>query len=60
MVLNTLEVDEGPVVVGQVFFDFEENSSNVNYLVYEDPSSGIRTKYPSNWNVLGQSWKYFR
>ena len=35
MVLNTLEVDDGPVVVGQVFFDFEENSSNVNYLVYE-------------------------
>jgi hypothetical protein len=54
MVLNTLEVDEGPVVVGQVFFDFEENSSNVNYLVYEDPSSGIRIKYPSNWNVLEQ------
>ncbi|MFZ0554990.1 MAG: DcrB-related protein [Nitrososphaeraceae archaeon] len=54
MVLNTLEVDDGPVVVGQVFFDFEENSSNVNYLVYEDPSSGIRIKYPSNWNVLEQ------
>jgi hypothetical protein len=54
IVLNTLEVDDGPVVVGQVFFDFEENSSNVNYLVYEDPSSGIRIKYPSNWNVLEQ------
>jgi len=49
-----LEVYDGLVVVGQVFFDFEENSSNINYLVYEDPSSGVRIKYPSNWNVLEQ------
>ena len=46
MVLNTLEVDDGPVVVGQVFFDFEENSSNVNYLVYEDPEFGYPNQIP--------------
>lgn len=37
---------------GQVFFDFDDNSSTVNYLVYDDFDSGVRVKYPSNWNVL--------
>jgi hypothetical protein len=54
VVLNTLGLYEGFVAVGQVFFDFEENSSNINYLVYDDTSSGVRIKYPSNWNVLEQ------
>jgi hypothetical protein len=54
VVLNTLGLYEGFVAVGRVFFDFEENSSNINYLVYDDTSSGVRIKYPSNWNVLEQ------
>src|SRR4030095_12976289 len=52
VVVNTLELYDGHVTSGQVFFDFEENSSNINYLVFDDTSSGIRIKYPSNWNVL--------
>ena len=52
VVVNTLELYDGHVASGQVFFDFEENSSNMNYLVFDDTSSGIRIKYPSNWNVL--------
>ena len=54
VVLNTLELYEGFVAVGQVFFDFEENSSEINYLVFGDTSSGVRIKYPSNWDVLEQ------
>lgn len=37
---------------GQVYFDFGGNSSEVNYLTYENMTAGIRVKYPSNWNVL--------
>lgn len=54
MILNSLEIYDGFVVIGQVFFDFEENSSNINYIIFEDTSSGVRIKYPSNWNVLEQ------
>jgi hypothetical protein len=52
VVVNTLELYDGYVASGQVFFDFEENSSNINYLVFDDRGSGVRIKYPSNWNVL--------
>jgi hypothetical protein len=52
IVVNPLELYDGYVASGQVFFDFEENSSNINYLVFDDTSSGVRIKYPSNWNVL--------
>lgn len=52
VVVNTSELYDGHVASGQVFFDFEENPSNINYLVFDDSSSGIRIKYPSNWNVL--------
>lgn len=52
IVVNTLELYDGYIASGQVFFDFEENSSNINYLVFDDTSSGVRIKYPSNWNVL--------
>jgi hypothetical protein len=48
VVLNTLELHDGYVAIGQVFFDFEENSSNINYSVFDDTSSGARVKYPSN------------
>jgi hypothetical protein len=41
-------------VVGQVYFDFGENSNNSAYLIYDNMSSGIRIKYPSGWNVLEQ------
>ncbi|MGI0043052.1 MAG: hypothetical protein ACRD47_05010 [Nitrososphaeraceae archaeon] len=37
---------------GQVYFDFGGNSSEVDYLTYENMTAGIRVKYPSNWNVL--------
>ena len=46
MILNSLEIYDGFVVIGQVFFDFEENSSNINYIIFEDTSSGVRIKYP--------------
>jgi hypothetical protein len=52
VVVNTLVLYDGHVTSGQVFFDFEENSSYTNYLVFDDSSSGIRIKYPSNWSVL--------
>jgi hypothetical protein len=39
-------------VAGQVYFDFGGNSSEVNYMTYENMTAGIRVKYPSNWNVL--------
>lgn len=48
VVVNRLELYNGHVASGQIFFDFEENSSNINYLVFDDTSSGIRIKYPSN------------
>lgn len=54
VILNSLEIYGGFVAIGQVFFDFEENSSNINYIIFEDTSSGVRIKYPSNWNVLEQ------
>jgi hypothetical protein len=54
VIVNTLELHDGYVAIGQVFFDFEENSSNINYLVFDDTSSGVRIKYPSTWNVLEQ------
>lgn len=43
---------ERSVAVGQVFIDFEENSSSRNYLVFDDANSGVRIKYPSNWDAL--------
>lgn len=46
------ERNEVFLVNGQVFFDFDDNSSIVNYLVYDDFDSAVRVKYPSNWNVL--------
>ena len=39
-------------VAGQVYFDFGGNSSEVNYMTYENMTAGIRVKYPSGWNVL--------
>ena len=50
VIVNTLELHDGYVAIGQVFFDFEENSSNINYFVFDDTSSGVRIKYPSTWN----------
>lgn len=37
---------------GQVYFDFDGNSSEVSYQTYENTTAGIRVKYPSNWNML--------
>jgi hypothetical protein len=37
---------------GQVYFDFDGNSSEVSYQTYENMAAGIRVKYPSNWNML--------
>jgi hypothetical protein len=37
---------------GQVYFDFDGNSSEVSYQTYENMTAGIRVKYPSNWNML--------
>ena len=37
---------------GQVYFDFDGNSSEVSYRTYENMTAGIRVKYPSNWNIL--------
>jgi hypothetical protein len=37
---------------GQVYFDFDGNSSEVSYQMYENMTAGIRVKYPSNWNML--------
>ena len=37
---------------GQVYFNFDGNSSEVNYREYENTTAGIRIKYPSNWNTL--------
>jgi hypothetical protein len=39
---------------GQVYFDFGENSSDVNYLIYDNMAAGVRIKYPSSWNMLEQ------
>jgi hypothetical protein len=39
-------------VAGQVYFDFDGNSSEVSYQTYENMTVGIRVKYPSNWNML--------
>ena len=38
--------------VGQVYFDFGGNSSEVNYRTYENMTAGMRVKYPSNWYML--------
>jgi hypothetical protein len=37
---------------GQVYFDFDGNSSEVSYQTYENMTAGIRINYPSNWNML--------
>jgi hypothetical protein len=37
---------------GQVYFDFDGNSSEVSYRTYENMTAGVRVKYPSNWNML--------
>jgi hypothetical protein len=37
---------------GQIYFDFDGNSSEVNYRTYENMTAGVRIKYPSNWNML--------
>jgi hypothetical protein len=37
---------------GQVYFDFDGNSSEVSYRTFENMTAGIRIKYPSNWNML--------
>ena len=37
---------------GQVYFDFGGNSSEVNYRTYENMTTGMRVKYPSNWYML--------
>ena len=37
---------------GQIYFDFDRNSSEVNYRTYENMTAGVRIKYPSNWNPL--------
>ena len=39
-------------VAGQVYFDFDGNSSEVSYRTYENMTAGVRVKYPSNWNML--------
>jgi hypothetical protein len=54
MMIDTPELYEEFSVVGQVFFDFGENSSNSTYLIYDNLADGIRIKYPSGWNVLEQ------
>lgn len=48
------ELHDGYVAIGQVIFHFEENSSNINYSVFDDTSSGVRVKYTSNRNILEQ------
>jgi hypothetical protein len=40
------------LAAGQIYFDFNGNSSEVNYRTYENKTAGIRIKYPSNWNTL--------
>lgn len=52
--LYALDLYDEFSAAGQVFFDFDENSSNVNYLIYDDMGSGVRIKYPSSWNMLEQ------
>ncbi|HET6730832.1 MAG TPA: DcrB-related protein [Nitrososphaeraceae archaeon] len=51
-IMHALDVGQEFSAVAVVFFDFDDNSSIVNYLVYDDMGSGVRIKYPSNWNML--------
>jgi hypothetical protein len=37
---------------GQVYFDFGGNSSEISYQTYENVTSGLRIKYPSDWRML--------
>jgi hypothetical protein len=37
---------------GQIYFDFDGNASEVNYLTYENMTAGVLIKYPSNWKMI--------
>jgi hypothetical protein len=54
MIAYTPELYNEFSVVGQIFFDFGEDSNNSTYLIYDNMTAGIRIKYPSGWNVLEQ------
>jgi hypothetical protein len=54
MMIYSSYLNEEFSAAGQVYFDFGENSSDVNYLIYDNMAAGVRIKYPSSWNMLEQ------
>jgi hypothetical protein len=53
MILNLYpDLTQRFTAAGQIYFDFDRNSSEVNYRTYENMTAGVRIKYPSNWNML--------
>jgi hypothetical protein len=54
IMIYSSNIDEEFSAVGQIYFDFGENSTDVKYLIYDNMAAGIRIKYPSNWNIIEQ------